>query len=116
MGCFSWMCYECGKAIKSNSFTGEDCRLYLLIDGEIKEMMSGLYDSFGAVFAEKWEMDWGDVVAYMYDGYSKNGIAAVHQRCFTGKLPTQQSEPDPNQGWGENFELFTDSNSNYQFK
>ena len=50
MGCFSWICKECGKGIKSNSFSGEECKLFLLKDGKVIQKMEGQYDSYGRVF------------------------------------------------------------------
>ena len=52
MGCFSWLCKECGKGILSSSFDGQECKLFLLKDGKVIEMMEGRYNSYGAVFAD----------------------------------------------------------------
>ena len=52
MGCFSFMCKECGKAILSNSFSGQKTELFLLKDGEVIQHMSGEYDSYGRVFID----------------------------------------------------------------
>ena len=52
MGCFSFLCKECGKGIKSSSFDGEDCRLYWLKDGKVHQEMRGQYDSYGTVFLD----------------------------------------------------------------
>lgn len=50
MGCFSWLCKECGKGIRSSSFDGELCRLYWLENGKVRQEMRGQYDSYGRVF------------------------------------------------------------------
>jgi len=49
MGCFSFLCKECGKGIKSSSFDGEECRLYWLKDGKVHQEMRGQYNSYGTV-------------------------------------------------------------------
>jgi len=109
------MCKECNEAVLSNSFTGQDVKLYLLEDGKVLQEMEGQYDSYGRVFNKdntgsiKWDMEWHDVCELMLFSKSESdGIAAVHTKCFTGKVPTTQSEDDPNQGWGEDLELLTD--------
>ena len=50
MGCFSFMCKHCGKAVLSSSFDGDPVTLYLLLDGKVIEQMEGEYDSYGRVF------------------------------------------------------------------
>lgn len=110
MGCFSFICKKCNKAILSNSFRGEPVELFLLKDGEVIESMSGEYDSYGRVFNKNmksiaWKMDWDKVCDLMFDENKGNGIAAIHTRCFDGEIPTTRSEDDPNQGWGEDGEL-----------
>ena len=50
MGCFSFLCKECGKGINSTSFDGEKARLYWLKSGKVHQEMHGPYDSYGAVF------------------------------------------------------------------
>lgn len=114
MGCFSYMCKECGEPILSNSFRGEKVELFLLLNGKVIEHMSGEYDSYGRVFDKnfksiKWKMNWNEICKLMFDFDETNGIAAIHTRCFDGKLPTTQSEHDPDQGWGKNGELFANS-------
>jgi len=52
MGCFSYLCKECGKGILSNSFRGEQVKLFYLKDGKVIEEMEGEYDSYGRVFIE----------------------------------------------------------------
>lgn len=111
MGCFSYLCKECGKAILSNSFRGQPVKLFLLRDGMVIEEMEGEYDSYGRVFDEnmksiEWEMEWRDVCSLNFDGDVLNGIAAIHSKCWKGKVPMTQSKTDPNQGWGEEGEWF----------
>jgi hypothetical protein len=52
MGCFSYLCKECGKEILSNSFRGEQVKLFYLQDGKVVEQMEGEYDSYGCVFID----------------------------------------------------------------
>lgn len=129
MGCFSWLCKECDKGIESDSVGGgEECRLYLIKGGKVVEEVRGVYDSYGGVYTDKDYyhasifpaldklnlvdredetcgrfscMDWHDIVDMCFDRSNTDGIAAVHERCFTGEVPTTQSADDPNQGWGD---------------
>jgi len=111
MGCFSFICQECGQPINSDSFRGERCILSLLKDGIIIETMQGEYDSYGRVFNEDgtrrkwksypWSMAEGLTVCdLMFKKEKNNGIAAVHEDCYTGVAPTERSDDDPDQGWG----------------
>jgi len=114
------MCKECGKAILSDSFSGDEVKLFLLNKGVVEQEMEGQYDSYGRVFDEDtgesimWARPWSgfdrdtpkppdgmSVCDLMFDDDSNSGIAAIHTQCFTGKIPTDPSEDDPNQGWGE---------------
>lgn len=52
MGCFSFMCQGCGKAVLSDSFSGHQVELFLLKDGDVIQHMSGQYDSYGRVFTD----------------------------------------------------------------
>lgn len=133
MGCFSFMCKECGKPILSNSLAGQKTKLFLLKDGEVIQMMEGEYDSYGRVFIDgtqdetvrhelrmsiDWENPfpempvkngrntWGRVCDLMWSDDESNGIAAIHSKCFTGVMPCTRSKQDPNQGWGEDGEYF----------
>jgi hypothetical protein len=116
MGCFSFICKECGNAILSNSFTGQDVKLFLLKDSEVIDSMEGKYDSYGRVFEEdlksskEWNIEWSDVCELMFNNNDSNGIAAVHSKCFH-TIPKSRSMDDPNQGWGDDWELFGDHNS-----
>ena len=41
------------------------------------------------------------------DKYDQScGIAAFHKKCYKSVEPTTRSQPDPDQGWGENWEYF----------
>lgn len=106
MGCFSYICQECGESIQSSSFTGDHCKLFLLKDGKVLEEMTGLYNSYGAVFKDKsdesltWLMDWGEICDLDFNGNDADGIAAFHTKCWTGDDPTHKSDWDPDQGWG----------------
>ena len=107
MGCFSFICKESGLPVASSSFDGDAVRLYLLKNGKVVEEMHGHYDSYGRVFKKnndeyfEWKMDWHDVCELMFDKDESNGIAAVLEQYFTGKIPTTRSENDPDQGWGD---------------
>ena len=131
MGCFSFMCKESGLPVASDSFSGDAVRLYLLKDGEVIEEMRGHYDSYGRVFKDKtcedsfeWKMEWKEVCDMMFNSKDDDGIAVVLEKYFTGKIPTTQSEGDPNQGWGrkngggkrikEPCHIVTISKSNYE--
>ena len=131
MGCFSFICKESGMPVASDSFSGDAVRLYLLKDGEVIEEMRGHYDSYGRVFKDKtcedsfeWKMDWKEVCDMMFNSKDDDGIAVVLEKYFTGKIPTTQSEGDPNQGWGrkngggkrikEPCHIVTISKSNYE--
>jgi hypothetical protein len=115
MGCFSYKCIECDKGVKSNSFSGEMVKIYLLDKGKVIQMMEGQYDSYGRVFIEgtqrsdvthrlpesqQWEMGWDKVCNLLFSGKSDTGFAYVHTKCFV-ETPTRVSEDDPNQGWGD---------------
>lgn len=127
MGCFSFMCKECGKAILSNSFRGQHVELFLLKEGKVLQHMSGQYDSYGRVFTKdlkdsvKWnnpggnqkpseflsddDVAWGNVCDLMFSDNLANGISAIHTKCWNGKFPVERSDDDPNQGWGDDCEL-----------
>ena len=121
MGCFSFMCKKSGKAVHSSSFDGDPVHLFLLKDGKVIEYMFGNYDSYGRVFSDKkdprdksltdttsfeWNMEWGKVCDLMFDDDRRNGIAAILDKYFDENepWPTERSEDDPNQGWGEDWE------------
>lgn len=108
MGCFSFICKESGLPVASDSFSGDAVRLYLLKNGEVIEEMRGHYDSYGRVFTDstyedsfEWKTDWKEVCDLMFNENKGDGITAVLEKYFTGKIPTEQSEGDPDQGWGE---------------
>ena len=109
MGCFSYICKECGEPVNSDSLSGEWTHLFLLKDGLIYEHMYGPYDSYGRCFMDgnlsdsfEWEADWEYVVELHLNKNKKDGIAAVHAACFNGAedVPSISSKDDPNQGWG----------------
>lgn len=100
MGCFSYICQGCCTPINSNSYMGEACELFLLENGKVLEHLTGNYNSYGAIFGADWSMDWGKICDLNFNNRSSDGIAAFHQRCWKGDLPTRQSLSDPDQGWG----------------
>jgi hypothetical protein len=94
--------------VASDSFSGDAVRLYLLKNGEVIEEMRGHYDSYGRVFKDKqcedsfeWKMHWSDVCDMMFNDNVGDGIAVVLEKYFRDTIPTEQSEGDPDQGWGE---------------
>jgi hypothetical protein len=108
MGCFSFICKESGLPVASDSFSGDAVRLYLLKNGEVIEEMRGHYDSYGRVFKDRtyedsfeWKMHWSDVCDMMFNDNAGDGIAVVLEKYFIDKIPTTQSEGDPDQGWGK---------------
>lgn len=107
MGCFSFICTECGKPINSSSFSGENVRLSLLEDGKVIEEMQGQYDSYGRVFDKngnsiEWKRSWDEVCDLMFDDTPHSGISAAHVKCIGENYePDKISEDDPNQGWGK---------------
>lgn len=104
MGCFSWLCKQCGKPINSTSFDGEGVKLWLLQNGKVLEEMEGNYDSYGKVFEEEWKNKWNEVCDLLFNNKSGDGIAAIHTDCWYKSdkiVPTTQSENDENQGWGK---------------
>jgi len=130
MGCFSFLCKECGDPILSNSFRGQKVRLFLLKDGKVLQQMEGEYDSYGRVFTKDLDnsIEWDDplpdkptgdpwlhVCDLMHDAGEGSGIAAVHSKCWTGTVPTTESSSDPNQGWGEELELLDNCSENMEF-
>jgi len=116
MGCFSFICTECGKPINSDSFSGENVRLSLLQDGKVIEEMQGQYDSYGRVFGKEkgpkdtsltentsidWKKPWGGVFDLMFSNKQNTGISAAHVKCIRPDYkPVKESKDDPNQGWG----------------
>jgi len=105
MGCFSFLCKKTNEPILSDSFSGDAVHLFLLKDGKIIETMHGNYDSYGRVFKKdgesfEWKMEWSDVCDLMFDKDKGNGIVAILDIAYDGEKPTERSESDPNQGWG----------------
>jgi len=111
MGCFSFNCKRTGKPALSSSFDGSACHLFLLKEGKVIEEMFGNYDSYGRVFDDKgdsfkWNMEWSNVCKLMFDNNKANGIALVLSiEPITENMPTERSDDDPNQGWGDSMEL-----------
>ena len=106
MGCFSFLCKESGNPAFSTSFDGSPFHLFLLKEGKVIEHMYGNYDSYGRVFngdgdSFEWKMDWGKVVDLMFDKDRSNGIAMVLDRYYNNTFPTERSDDDPDQGWGD---------------
>ncbi len=66
-----------------------------------------------------WKTDhdpWHDCMDLHFDDNPANGMAAVHTKCWTGKVPTTQSANDPNQGWGEDMELLDNCDAEYDYE
>lgn len=106
MGCFSFICSECGKPVNSDSFSGENVRLTLLEDGKVLEEMQGQYDSYGRVFDKdgesvEWKKDWNEVCDLMFDSNPRSGVAVAHVACIGPNYKAvENAEGDPEQGWG----------------
>ena len=122
MGCFSFICKKSGEAVLSSSFSGDAVHLFLLKNGKVIEHMYGNYDSYGRVFSDvkdpddktmtnttnfEWKLPWGDCCNLMFDKDKSNGIAAILAPFWKegDPYPTERSEGDPNQGWGEHGQL-----------
>lgn len=122
MGCFSFICKKSNEPILSTSFSGDAVHLFLLKNGKVIEKMYGNYDSYGRVFKNKkdeddtsltdsssfeWKMKWDNVCNLMFDKDKSNGIAAILAPYWKegDPYPTERSEDDPNQGWGEHMKL-----------
>ena len=112
MGCFSFICPQCGDPINSDSFSGEHCVLMLLQDGKVIDEMSGQYNSYGCVFkgpscerSHKWGLDWDDVCELLFSDARGTGMAAYHSPCWQSErrmgYEPRVSDRDPEQGWGE---------------
>lgn len=109
MGCFSFICKKSGEPVLSNSYNGDAVYLFLLKKGRVVECMYGEYDSYGRVFDKdgnsfEWEMDWGEVCDLIDSNDKSDGICAILEGFYNPSkhpFPTEQSEDDPDQGWGE---------------
>ena len=82
-----------------NAHAGEACRLMLLKDGNVLEMMQGQYNSYGCCFKEmdggarqpcpvpndasfQWKaLPWHNIVQLMHSD-TANGVAAYHVGCW----------------------------------
>lgn len=111
MGCFSFICKRTEKPALSSSFDGTACHMFLLKEGKVIEEMFGNYDSYGRVFDGKdgsfeWKLSWSKVCDLMFDDDTSNGIALILTTDpIRENIPTERSDSDPNQGWGDNTEL-----------
>lgn len=110
MGCFSYLCSECGHSIKSDCFSGEHCILMVVGDDDkVVEWMQGEYDSYGRVFSmdasalKKTEDHSQHTECYEWTTEDRYGsIAAYHSGCFDGDMENVEiSEGDSEQGCGE---------------
>ena len=105
MGCFSYICKTTGRAVASDSLSGDAVYMFRLEGGEVKEIMYGNYDSYGRVFDKDgnsftWDKDWGDCVDDHFNDNDDDGFAVVLVSHYDDELPTTKSDDDPNQGWG----------------
>ena len=109
MGCFSYICQKSNEPVNSDSFDGDAVHLFYLENGIVKQHMFGKYDSYGRVFKNvdctggsfQWEGDWGDMVDVHFNEDCSSGFAAILDEYYDGTYPTEISEDDRNQGWGE---------------
>ena len=113
MGCFSFICKKTKKAAMSTSFDGSPVHLFLLKDGKVIEYMHGNYDSYGRVFTEggmdkmppesnKWKLSWSECCNLIFNSNRNDGIALILDPHWKegDPFPTEQSDGDPDQGWG----------------
>jgi len=117
MGCFSFICKKSGKPGNSTSFQGNPVHLFLLRKGKVIEHMFGNYDSYGRVFSKEkdpkdssltettsfeWKLPWLQCCDLIDNNDKSNGIALIHGNYWQegDKYPTERSQNDPNQGWG----------------
>jgi len=123
------MCKKSGTPGQSSSFDGSPVHLFLLRKGKVIEHMHGNYDSYGRVFSDKkdpkdtsltpttsfeWKLDWNKCCDLMFDKDKSNGLALIHDRYWHegDPYPTERSDDDPNQGWGNDGELMGDTSEN----
>lgn len=119
MGCFSYLCKECGAAVMGSDYDvpGENVHLYHLVEGKSVEYMMGEYDCYGRVLdnngkAFEWKSDdWDILVTEHFNEDRTSGFAAVHSDCFRGRIPKTISEDDPGQGCALGFDDDMDNNS-----
>lgn len=118
MGCFSYMCKECGVPINDM----ERCIIFFLDKKEVVEIQHGTYDNYGCVHeamtgkeshsGESWKYkEWGKLVDMQFDNDNSSGFAVYHEACYTGQTPRTRSKDDPNQGWGRAKDYFTEESS-----
>lgn len=119
MGCFSFLCKKSGKAALSTSFDGSPVHMFLLKEGKVIEYMHGNYDSYGRIFDKdgesiEWNMDWNGVCDLIFDPDKSNGIALILEDFWQegDPYPTEQSDDDPHQGWGDDIELLSSTEKN----
>jgi hypothetical protein len=107
MGCFSYICKNCGKSIKED----EGVKLFVLQEGKLMEEMEGNYSMYGDVNNQEWENDFDDILNLHWSRHRDDGIAAIHSKCWNGVVPTTRSEDDPKQGVGKMTTSKTNNNS-----
>ena len=107
MGCFSYMCLECGEPILSNGHDGQDVKLFLLKEGQVQQTMEGSYNGYGCTFkglgkaTNSWDMVWDVAVDLHFNDDKSSGFAAIHTECLKDwYAPNTISKDDPDQGWG----------------
>ena len=99
MGCFSYICKESGQSIHD----GDIVKLFYLKGCQVVQQMTGPYSLYGNVYDENdnelsWNTEWSDIVNDHFNDNAGDGIAAICECEFTGKLPTTISDDCPNQG------------------
>ncbi len=97
MGCFSYICDNCGKSIREN----EAVKLFVLQGNKVLEEMEGNYSLYGKVNDKEWTNDWGAICNLHFNNHSCDGIAAIHSECWNGEVPTEYSVDDEHQGCGK---------------
>lgn len=86
MGCFSFLCLECGEGVNSEpeNDKGESVHLFLLKEGKVIQQMTGEYDNYGQVYKDKlpmfskrkdsqeWKIGWEKVCELISEGEGRH--------------------------------------------
>lgn len=109
MGCFSFLCLECGEGVNSEpeNDKGELVHLFLLKEGKVIQQMTGEYDNYGQVYKDKlpmfsrrksshkWKMGWENVCELISEG------EGVYRSGYSSRDESEEKwmeEPKPGNG------------------
>lgn len=129
MGMFSYICSKTNVAISSEE---PQVVLYALEKGVVVEVMAGQYSGYGSVngdsqvvhkilrdgvlvdvspakdpdsAGDEWmHTDWQEMVNLHFDDNNNSGMHAIIGTYDESYIPSERSDDDPNQGWGEDDE------------